>query len=79
MRALEKHFLLNQLFRFAGWVCMLELARIRRENKEEIIELDIRKEAFGLIQRTSQKYHSVKDSSESVVNGTHCTINFVLE
>merc|ERR1711888_921 len=72
MRALEKHFLLNQLFRFAGWVCMLELARIRKENKEEIRELDIRKEAFGLMLRTSQKHYSVKDNSETTVNGIHC-------
>ena len=47
---------------------MLEVSRIRRENKEEIRELDIRKEAFGLILRTSQKYYSVKDSSETIVN-----------
>ena len=72
MRALGKHFLLNQLFRFAGWVCMLELARIRKENKEVDRELDIRKEAFGLILRSSQRYHSVKDSSEIVINGIHC-------
>ena len=72
MRALGKHFLLNQLFGFAGWVCMLELARIRKENKEENRELDVRKEAFGLILRTSQKHHSVKDNSETVVNGIHC-------
>ena len=51
---------------------MLELARIRKENKEEIRELDIRKEAFGLMLRTSQKHHSVKDSSEMTVNGIHC-------
>ena len=51
---------------------MLELARIRKENKEEDRELDIRKEAFGLILRSSQRYHSVKDSSEIVINGIHC-------
>ena len=72
MRALGKHFLLNQLFRFSGWVCMLELARIRKDNREEIRELDIRKEAFGLMIRTSQKHHRVADISETTVNGIHC-------
>ena len=72
LASIGKKFLLNQLFRFSGWVCMLELARIRKENKEEIRELDIRKEAFGLILRTSQKHYIVKDSSEMTVNGIHC-------
>ena len=30
MKATGKHFLLNQLFRFAGWLCMLELAKSRK-------------------------------------------------
>ena len=51
MKATGKHFLLNQLFRFAGWLCMLELAKIRKENKEVGRELDIPKEVFGLILR----------------------------
>ena len=72
MKATGKHFLLNQLFRFAGWLCMLELAKIRKENKEVGRELDIRKEAFGLILRSSQKHHNVKDSSEVIIDGVHC-------
>ena len=51
---------------------MLELAKIRKENKEVGRELDIRKEAFGLILRSSQKHHNVKDSSEVIIDGVHC-------
>ena len=51
---------------------MLELAKIRKENKEVGRELDICKEAFGLILRSSQKHHNVKDSSEVMIDGVHC-------
>ena len=33
MRATGKHFLLNQLFRLAGWLCMLELAKIKKKSR----------------------------------------------
>ena len=63
MRATGKHFLLNQLFRFAGCLCILELAKIKEKNKGTMKELNICKEAIGLIFRSSQKHFNVKDSS----------------
>ena len=42
----------------------------REQRREQRVR--VKKEAFGLILRTSQKYHSVKESSETVVNGIHC-------
>ena len=75
--AIGKHFLLNQLFRFAGWYCSLELAKNKKENEgttaeSDLREVNIRKEAMNLIFRSSQAHFSVKDSSEIVIDGIHC-------
>ena len=83
LKATGKHFLLTQLLRFSGWTCMLELARSKEKNKgtrEEpnLREVDIRKEAMGLIFRSSQKHFSVKEWSEITIDGIGC-LHFRIE
>ena len=55
-KAVAKHFLLAQLFRFLGWTCMLDLAKSKEKDKgtpeeSNLGEVDIRKEAMGLLFR----------------------------
>ena len=57
--AVSKHYLFGQLFRFLGWVCMLDMARAKERDKgtpeePDLREGDIRKEGIGLLFRTSQ-------------------------
>ena len=61
---LSKHYLFGQLFRFLGWVCMLDLARAKERDKgtpeeQDLGEVDIRKESIGLLFRTSQQHWEV--------------------
>ena len=54
--ALSKHYLFCQLFRFLGWVCMLDLAQTREwargsPEKQDLWEVDIRKEAICMLLR----------------------------
>ena len=56
---------------------MLELAKIKEENKLNIAEpnlkeVNIRNEAMNLIFRSSQAHFNVKDCSEIVIDGIHC-------
>ena len=75
--AVSKHYLFAQLFRFMGWVCMLDLARAKERNKgtpEELDfrEMDIRKEAIGLLFRTSQRHWDVSKWTEAKVDEIGC-------
>ena len=77
MKATGKHFLLTQMLRFAGWTCMLDLAKSKEKNKgtlEEpnLEELDVRKEAMGLIFRSSQRHFNVKEWTEITIDGVGC-------
>ena len=38
-KAVAKHFLLAQLFRFLGWTCMLDLAKSKEKTKDHLRNL----------------------------------------
>ena len=74
---MAKHYLIAQLFRFMAWVCMLDLARSKERNKElseepNLREMDIRKEAIGLLFRSSQRHFDVREWTEISVDGVGC-------
>ena len=58
--ALAKHYLLNQLLRFFGWLSALDIARKIKEGKiisdsDGIDPIDLKMEAAGMLFRSSQK------------------------
>ena len=70
--ALSKHHLLNQLLRFLGWLAALDIAqKAQREetgdNSEESKPIDLKKEAAGILFRTSQKIWKIKENPGKLV------------
>ena len=75
--ALAKHYLLTQLLRFFGWLSALDIARKDKEGKmtkdpDRINPIDLKKEAAGMLYRSSQKNWGVKQISETTVHGIGC-------
>ena len=77
--AVSKHYLFGQLFRFLGWVCMLDMARAKERYKgtpeePDLMEGDIRKEGIGLLFRTSQRHWEVSKWTETKVDEIGCLL-----
>ena len=68
LKATGKHFLLTQLLRFKG-------SKVEEPNLGEV---DIRKEAMGLLFRSSQRHFNVKEWTEITIDGI-CCLHFRLE
>ena len=73
----SKHYLFCQIFRFLGWVCALDLARAKERargtpEEQAFNEIDIRKEAVGMLLCTSQKHWEEHNWVETRVDGIGC-------
>ena len=71
--ALARHYLWPQLLRFFGWLNALDIARKEKEGKltkdpDSINHIDIKKEAAGMLYRTSQEHWKVDELIESRVH-----------
>ena len=74
---MSKRYMLGQLIRFFGWLGALDIAS--KVKKGEITNdlvgidpVDLKKEAAGILFRSSQKTWKVKDSSVKIVHGVEC-------
>ena len=67
--ALSKHYLLAQLLRFLGWLAAFDIAQKAQkeetgDNSEESEPIDLKKEAAGILYRTSQMIWKIKFSKK---------------
>ena len=60
--AVSKHYLFAQLFRFMGWICMLDLARAKERNKGMSEELDFRE----MDNKKRSDWFAIRDQPETL-------------
>ena len=75
--AFSKHYLLNQLLRFLGWLAALDIAQKVQKGEiendsEEFKAIDMKKEAAGILFRTSQRIWRIKENPGKDVQGVEC-------
>ena len=69
--------MLNQLLRFFGWLSALDISRKIEEGKivsdsDGIDPIDLKREAAGMLFRSSKKTWGVKGTSETLMHGIGC-------